>query len=168
MGRKNQGIFPLLTVLENLLISRFNFRNGDRNVRLTNKFGYINLSGAKEISDGYVQEFSIKVSSLSDRISQLSGGNQQKVLLARGISTNASILILDEPTKGVDAGGKVEIYRIIEDLAKSGVAIIIISSELPEVAAICTRIIVMNNGRITGEIPRENADPETIMRYATS
>ena len=166
--RKNQGIFPLLTVLENLLISRFNFRDGDRKVKLTNKFGYINFSGAKDVSDGYVQKFSIKVSSLSDRISQLSGGNQQKVLLARGISTNASILILDEPTKGVDAGGKVEIYRIIEDLAKSGVAIIIISSELPEVAAICTRIIVMNNGRITGEIPRENADPETIMRYATS
>ncbi len=166
--RKNQGIFPLLTVLENLLISRFNFRGDDRKVRVINKFGYINFSSAKDISDKYVQEFSVKVSSLSDRISQLSGGNQQKVLLARGVSTNASILILDEPTKGVDAGGKVEIYRIIEDLAKSGVAVIIISSELPEVAAICTRIIVMNNGRITGEIPRENADPETIMRFATS
>ena len=166
--RKNQGIFPLLTVLENLLICRFNFRNKSENLRLTNKFGYINISNAYKISDEYVQKFGVKVSSLADKISQLSGGNQQKVLLARGISTHASVLILDEPTKGVDAGGKVEIYRIIEDLAKSGVAIIVISSELPEVAAICTRIIVMNDGRITGEIPREQADPETLMRYATS
>ena len=166
--RKNQGIFPLLTVLENLLISRFNFRNKSEKLRLTNNIGYINISNAYKISDEYVQKFGVKVSSLADKISQLSGGNQQKVLLARGISTHASVLILDEPTKGVDAGGKVEIYRIIEDLAKSGVAIIVISSELPEVAAICTRIIVMNDGRITGEIPREQANPETIMRYATS
>ena len=166
--RKNQGIFPLLTVLENLLISRFNFRNKSEKLRLTNNIGYINISNAYKISDEYVQKLGVKVSSLADKISQLSGGNQQKVLLARGISTHASVLILDEPTKGVDAGGKVEIYRIIEDLAKSGVAIIVISSELPEVAAICTRIIVMNDGRITGEIPREQADPETLMRYATS
>ncbi|MBD46329.1 MAG: D-xylose ABC transporter ATP-binding protein [Rhodospirillaceae bacterium] len=166
--RKNQGIFPLLTVLENLLISRFNFRNKSEKLRLTNNIGYINISNAYKISDEYVQKLGVKVSSLADKISQLSGGNQQKVLLARGISTHASVLILDEPTKGVDAGGKVEIYRIIEDLAKSGVAIIVISSELPEVAAICTRIIVMNDGRITGEIPREQANPETIMRYATS
>ena len=166
--RKNQGIFPLLTVLENLLISRFNFRNKSEKLRLTNNIGYINISNAYKISDEYVQKLGVKVSSLADKISQLSGGNQQKVLLARGISTHASVLILDEPTKGVDAGGKVEIYRIIEGLAKSGVAIIVISSELPEVAAICTRIIVMNDGRITGEIPRERANPETIMRYATS
>jgi len=166
--RKNQGIFPLLTVLENLLISRFNFRNKNEKPRLTNNIGYINISNAYKISDEHVRKFGVKVSSLTDKISQLSGGNQQKVLLARGISTHASVLILDEPTKGVDAGGKVEIYRIMEDLAKSGVAIIVISSELPEVAAICTRIIVMNDGRITGEIPREQADPETIMRYATS
>jgi len=166
--RKNQGIFPLLTVLENLLISRFNFPNKSEKLRLTNNIGYINISNAYKLSDEYVQKLGVKVSSLADKISQLSGGNQQKVLLARGISTHASVLILDEPTKGVDAGGKVEIYRIIEDLAKSGVAIIVISSELPEVAAICSRIIVMNDGRITGEIPREQANPETIMRYATS
>ena len=115
-----------------------------------------------------ISNLDIRTTGPLQTVSDLSGGNQQKVLLARGISTNASILILDEPTKGVDAGGKVEIYSIMEDLAKSGVAIIVISSELPEVAAICTRIIVMNDGRITGEIPREQADPETIMRYATS
>ena len=104
---------------------------------------------------------------LTDQIAQLSGGNQQKVLLARGISTGARIVILDEPTKGVDAGAKVEIYRILEELAQLGVAIIVISSELPEVTAICSRIIVMNEGRITGEVLREDADAETIMRYAT-
>ena len=165
--RKNQGVFPLLSVLENLLITLFNFGRESRSRRLTRLLGYINGSGADNLSRDYVQRLSIKVASLTDQIAQLSGGNQQKVLLARGISTGARIVILDEPTKGVDAGAKVEIYRILEELAQLGVAIIVISSELPEVTAICNRIIVMNEGRITGEVLRKDADAETIMRYAT-
>ena len=165
--RKNQGVFPLLSVLENLLITLFNFGRESRSRRLTRLMGWVNGSGAGSLSRDYVQRLSIKVASLTDQIAQLSGGNQQKVLLARGISTGARIVILDEPTKGVDAGAKVEIYRILEELAQLGVAIIVISSELPEVTAICSRIIVMNEGRITGEVLREDADAETIMRYAT-
>ena len=166
--RKNQGVFPLLSVLENLLITLFNFGRESRSRKLTRLLGCINGSGADSLSRDYVERLSIKVASLTDQIAQLSGGNQQKVLLARGISTGARIVILDEPTKGVDAGAKVEIYRILEELAQLGVAIIVISSELPEVTAICNRIIVMNEGRITGEVLREDADAETIMRYATS
>ena len=165
--RKNQGVFPLLSVLENLLITLFNFGRESRSRRLTRLLGWVNGSGADGLSRDYVERLSIKVASLTDRIAQLSGGNQQKVLLARGISTGARIVILDEPTKGVDAGAKVEIYRILEELAQLGVAIIVISSELPEVTAICSRIIVMNEGRITGEVLRKDADAETIMRYAT-
>lgn len=165
--RKNQGVFPLLSVLENLLITLFNFGRESRSRRLTRLLGWVNGSGAEGLSSDYVERLSIKVASLTDQIAQLSGGNQQKVLLARGISTGARIVILDEPTKGVDAGAKVEIYRILEELAQMGVAIIVISSELPEVTAICNRIIVMNEGRITGEVLREDADAETIMRYAT-
>ena len=165
--RKNQGVFPLLSVLENLLITLFNFGRESRSRRLTRLLGWVNGSGAGSLSRDYVGRLSIKVASLTDQIAQLSGGNQQKVLLARGISTGARIVILDEPTKGVDAGAKVEIYRILEELAQLGVAIIVISSELPEVTAICSRIIVMNEGRITGEVLREDADAETIMRYAT-
>ncbi len=165
--RKNQGVFPLLSVLENLLITLFNFGRESRSRRLTRLMGWVNGSGAGSLSRDYVERLRIKVASLTDQIVQLSGGNQQKVLLARGISTGARIVILDEPTKGVDAGAKVEIYRILEELARLGVAIIVISSELPEVTAICSRIIVMNEGRITGEVLRENADAETIMRYAT-
>lgn len=166
--RKNQGVFPLLSVLENLLITLFNFGRESRSRRLTRLMGCINGSGAEGLSRDYVERLSIKVAALTDQIAQLSGGNQQKVLLARGISTGARVVILDEPTKGVDAGAKVEIYRILEELAQMGVAIIVISSELPEVTAICSRIIVMNEGRITGEVLREDADAETIMRYATS
>ena len=166
--RKNQGVFPLLSVLENLLITLFNFGRESRSRKLTRVLGCINGAGAEGLSRDYVERLSIKVASLTDQIAQLSGGNQQKVLLARGISTGARIVILDEPTKGVDAGAKVEIYRILEELAQLGVAIIVISSELPEVTAICNRIIVMNEGRITGEVLREDADAETIMRYATS
>ncbi len=166
--RKNQGVFPLLSVLENLLITLFNFGRESRSRRLTRFPGCINAAGAGSLSQDYVERLRIKVASLTDRVAQLSGGNQQKVLLARGISTDARIVILDEPTKGVDAGAKVEIYRILEELAQFGVAIIVISSELPEVTAICNRIIVMNEGRITGEVLREDADAETIMRHATS
>lgn len=166
--RMNQGIFPLLSVLENMLISLFNFNKQGRGRELTRLLGVINGSSANRFSQEYVQRLNIKVSSLTDKISQLSGGNQQKVVLARGISTGARIIILDEPTKGVDAGAKVEIYRILEELAQAGVAIIVISSELPEVTAICNRIIVMNEGRITGEVQREHANIETVMRYATS
>ena len=165
--RKNQGVFPLLSVLENLLITLFNFGRESRSRKLTRLLGWVNGSGATHLSRDYVERLSIKVAFLTDQIAQLSGGNQQKVLLARGISTGARIVILDEPTKGVDAGAKVEIYRILEELAQLGVAIIVISSELPEVTAICNRIIVMNEGRITGEVLREDADAETIMRYAT-
>ena len=166
--RKNQGVFPLLSVRENLLISLFNLYRESRARGLTRLLGYVDASGAERLSREYVERLRIKVAALGDAISLLSGGNQQKALLARGISTGERIVILDEPTKGVDAGAKVEIYRILEELARLGVAIVVISSELPEVTAICSRIIVMNEGRITGEVAREDAYVETIMRYATS
>ncbi len=165
--RKNQGVFPLLPVLENLLISVLNLRRASRAEKPTRLLGWIDAGAAARIAREYAARLRIKAVSLSDRASQLSGGNQQKALLARGISTGARVVILDEPTKGVDAGAKVEIYRILEELARSGTAIVVISSELPEVTAICSRIIVMNEGRVTGELPRERADPEAVMRLAT-
>ena len=98
----------------------------------------------------------------------LSGGNQQKVLVARWLMTNPEILIVDEPTRGIDVGAKAEIHRLLSMMAKEGRAIIMISSELPEVMGMSDRIMVMHEGKITGEVDREQATQTRIMQYATN
>ena len=120
-----------------------------------------------EIVAEYAKKMSVKMVSPMQRILRLSGGNQQKVLIGRWLATDPKILILDEPTRGVDVGAKMEIYEIIDQLAKEGVAIVVISSELPEVIGICDRIVVMSEGRVTGTIDRQDATQEKIMSLAT-
>lgn len=126
--------------------------------------------GKKEsaIVDEYVQKMSVKLASPSQKIIRLSGGNQQKVIIGRWLAGHPKILILDEPTRGVDVGAKVEIYQIIDELVKSGVSVIIISSELPEVIGMSDRIVVMGEGRIKGVLERNEADQERIMSLATA
>ncbi|XUM03023.1 ATP-binding cassette domain-containing protein [Streptomyces venezuelae ATCC 10712] len=97
---------------------------------------------------------------------KLSGGNQQKVVLARWLLRRPKVLILDEPTRGIDIGAKAEIYRIIADLARDGVALLVISSELPEVLGLADRVVVMQSGRITGELDRAEATEESILNLA--
>ena len=109
----------------------------------------------------------IKVSGPDGIVGGLSGGNQQKVLLARWLAINPKVLLLDEPTRGVDVGAKSEIYRIINELAAQGVAIVVISSELPEVIGICDRVVVMREGVISGECTGEDINQERIMTLAT-
>lgn len=116
------------------------------------------------IAKEYVSKLGIKTPSILQKTGNLSGGNQQKVVLSRWIFANPDILILDEPTRGIDVGAKYEIYTIINQLAKEGKAIVIISSELPEVLGMSDRVYVMNDGRIVGELDREMASQESIMR----
>lgn len=97
----------------------------------------------------------------------LSGGNQQKIVLSKWLMKDIRVLILDEPTRGVDVGAKVEIYNIITELAEKGIAVIMVSSELPELLGMCDRIIVLSRGRVTGNIKREDFSQERIMRAAT-
>ena len=97
----------------------------------------------------------------------LSGGNQQKIVLSKWVFSEPDILILDEPTRGIDVGSKYEIYTIINELVKEGKSILMISSELPELLGMCDRIYVMNEGRITGEVLKEEADQEKLMKYMT-
>lgn len=123
----------------------------------------IEVKKAKEITDS----MKLKAPNLETAVGKLSGGNQQKVVLSKWIMNNPKILILDEPTRGIDVGAKYEIYKIINELASKGVGIILISSELPEVMGMSDRMIVMNNGRITGEFNREDATQEKIMVCAT-
>ena len=127
------------------------------------------LRGSRErsLADGYIERLRIRSTGADELIQALSGGNQQKVVIAKWLATNPRVLILDEPTRGVDIGAKVEVHRIISDLAASGLGIVLISSELPEVLAMSDRILVLHEGRIAAEIPRAEASEEKVMFAAT-
>ena len=109
----------------------------------------------------------MKTPTVRQQIKNLSGGNQQKVLISRWLLTLPDILMIDEPTRGIDVGAKSEIHRLMSMLAQAGKAIIMVSSELPEVLGMSDRILVMHEGRVTGELSREEADQESIMQLAT-
>jgi L-arabinose transport system ATP-binding protein len=115
-----------------------------------------------------VRRLRVKTPSLAQEVGKLSGGNQQKVVLARWLAREPRVLILDEPTRGIDVGAKAEVYALIRSLAASGVAVLFISSELPEILGISDRILVMREGRITGELPAEGATEEQVLRLALS
>ena len=155
--RAGDGIFGTLPVEHNLTaaIPRKIAVNGVIRRRLERKF-----------SSKSVDDLSIRLASLGQPIVELSGGNQQKVILARWLLTEPEILIMDEPTRGIDIGVKAEFYDMIGDLAEAGRAILLISSELPELLSLCDRILVMSEGRLTAEIPREDATQENVMQAA--
>jgi ribose transport system ATP-binding protein len=114
-----------------------------------------------------VKALAIKTPGVQQKVKNLSGGNQQKVIIGKWLTANTDILIFDEPTRGIDVGAKSEIYKLLNDLAQQGKSIIMISSELPEILRMSHRIIVMCEGRITGELDSKNATQERIMTYAT-
>lgn len=116
---------------------------------------------------GLFDKMRVKTPSTETTIEALSGGNQQKVLLSRWMARDPDILILDEPTRGIDVGAKYEIYKLMTNLVKEGKAVIMVSSELPELIGMCDRIYVMNKGTITGELSAEEFSQERIMKYAT-
>lgn len=128
------------------------------------KHGLINDALEYETIESYVEKLSIKTPSMEKEVKDLSGGNQQKVVVAKWLANNPQILIVDEPTRGIDVAAKKEIHNLISNLAKSGVAIIMISSEMPEVLGMCDRIYVMHEGRIRSELCREEATQEKIMK----
>jgi putative multiple sugar transport system ATP-binding protein len=129
--------------------------------------GWVNDNEEYKVADGFRADLNIKAPSVLSVTGSLSGGNQQKVVLAKWIFTDPEVLILDEPTRGIDVGAKYEIYTIINKLADQGKAILFISSELPELLGVCDRIYAMSAGRITGEVARADATPERLMQYMT-
>jgi len=128
---------------------------------------FVQTSRERALAAGYADRLRIRATGMDQLIEALSGGNQQKVVIAKWLATEPRVLILDEPTRGVDIGAKVEVHRIISDLAASGLGIILISSELPEVLAMSDRIMVLHEGRISAEIPRAEASEERVMFAAT-
>jgi rhamnose transport system ATP-binding protein len=127
----------------------------------------VRASAERAVADEYTEQFNVKMTGVDQMVAALSGGNQQKVVLAKWLASKPTVLILDEPTRGIDIGAKVEVHRIISELAASGLGIILISSDLPEVLAMSDRILVLHEGRITAEIPRERATEERVMFAAT-
>ena len=155
--RRRYGIIPIRSVMENASISSL-----DKIIY----GGRWHPKVEKELVSKYFEKMHVKTPSLETAIRGLSGGNQQKVLLAKWMLRDPDVLILDEPTRGIDVGAKFEIYRLMTDLVKEGKTVIMVSSELPELIGMCDRIYIMNKGRITGCLSKDEFSQETIMRYA--
>lgn len=155
--RKDQGIFRVRPVTDNITVAAMEkVSNG----------AWLDSKREHETACNYISELRIKTPDENKHVGELSGGNQQKVILARWLLADPKVLILDEPTKGIDIGAKSEIYQMACDLAKKGMGIILISSELPEIIGVSDRILVMHNGRITGEVDPKATTEEEILRLA--
>jgi inositol transport system ATP-binding protein len=156
--RKETGCFLTLNVLDNLEIAVLS--------RDFVHFGFVRRAAAREACAAISRQLRIKTPDLDEPIAHLSGGNQQKVLLGRWLLTGPRVLILDEPTRGIDVAAKAEIHQLIAQLAAEGAAVLMISSELPEILGMSHRVMVMHEGRVTGMLEREQADQEKIMALA--
>ncbi|MBN2411689.1 sugar ABC transporter ATP-binding protein [candidate division KSB1 bacterium] len=155
--RKCQGLILNLSVKENICLP---------SVDRFSKLGVVNRKKEVEAADFYINELRIKTPGMYQKVMYLSGGNQQKVIISKWLCTNVDVLIFDEPTRGIDVGSKVEIYELMNKLIAGGVAIIMISSELPEILGMSDRILVMHQGRIAGEFSAEEATQEKILHKA--
>ncbi len=156
--RKVEGLVLTKSVRENISMPSLErkFKRGP----------ILNFAKEREETEGYRQRLDIKTPSMNRQTRFLSGGNQQKVVFAKWLCSDAKVYIFDEPTRGIDVGAKNEMYHIINDLVADGAAVIVISSELPEILGICDRIVVLRDGRITGELDRSEATQEKIMSYS--
>lgn len=128
------------------------------------KNGIVNKNQENVAAEDYKKRINVKATSINQTVGSLSGGNQQKVVLAKWMLTQPDVLILDEPTRGIDVGAKYEIYCVINELAKQGKAVIVISSEMPEIIGTCDRVYVINEGQIAGELTKDELSQEEIMK----
>ena len=156
--RKALGLVLGMAVRENISLA---------NLGILSRLGFVIRRKERDVAAAYVEDLMIKTPSVEQAVQNLSGGNQQKVVLAKWLFTQSRALIFDEPTRGIDVGAKTEIYQLMNKLAEKGVAIIMISSELPEILGMSDRILVMHDGSIAGELTREQATQEKIMHLAT-
>lgn len=157
--RKKDGLALGLSVGTNIMLSSYH--------QYANALGVIDEKRCRTTSEDLRRQLRIKTPDLAQLAVNLSGGNQQKIIIAKWLCKNSEILIFDEPTRGIDVGAKLEIYELMNRLTAEGKSIIMISSELPEILGMCDRILVMRQGRITAELQSAQADQENIMKYAT-
>ncbi|MDU5022198.1 MAG: ATP-binding cassette domain-containing protein, partial [Clostridiales bacterium] len=157
--RKGDGLILSLSVRENMTISSLD--------SISSLFKLNKSKENNQVKD-YIKKMNIKTPSEEQIIKNLSGGNQQKVAIAKALMTNPDVLILDEPTRGVDVGAKKEIYDLINNFKSQGKAVIMISSEMPEILGLSDRILVLSQGRLTGELDIKDATQESILKYAVT
>jgi L-arabinose transport system ATP-binding protein len=155
--RKREGLVMMRSVLENASLAI---------LRRLSRFHFMRRRLERQNASEYVTRLNVRTPSLDQEVGKLSGGNQQKVVLARWLAAKPRVLILDEPTRGIDVGAKAEIYRLVDDLANQGLGVMFISSELPEILGLSDRIYVMQNGRIAGELPGPGATEEAVLGLA--
>lgn len=158
--RKRDGLCTKLPIRENIGLPNLDW--------LSQSLGIVNRSEEMSAVKKEVQDLAIKVSNVENDAASLSGGNQQKVVIGKWLARDSKVVIFDEPTRGVDVAAKVEIYNIMNKLKQEGVAVMFVSSELPEVLGIADRIIVMCDGRVTGELMAKDATQEQVMKLATT
>ena len=156
--RRQQGLVMDLSIARNVSLTR---------LRALSRGGLIRSSAENSLAEEWAARLQLKFHRLSDSVGTLSGGNQQKVVLGKWLATGPKVLIVDEPTRGIDVGTKAEVHRLMSELAGQGVAVLMISSELPEVLGMADRVLVMHEGRLTGELSRAEADEESVIRLAT-
>ncbi|MFT3985994.1 MAG: sugar ABC transporter ATP-binding protein [Lachnospiraceae bacterium] len=156
--RKRHGVLLEMSIKENISFIA---------LRSISKATLVNKAADKKLAKDYIDKLRIKTPGMDQLSKNLSGGNQQKVVLAKSLAGKSNIIIFDEPTRGIDVGAKQEIYRLMQELAKEGMAIIMISSEMPELLGMSDRIIVMHEGEITGELCREEATQEAVLAFAS-
>jgi ribose transport system ATP-binding protein len=160
--RRTAGLILPMNVKQNLSLASLR-----RDQRRGPFRGFLNRAAENQVAGEMIRLLRIKTASDRQVVRFLSGGNQQKVVLGKWLCLNPKLLLLDEPTRGIDVGAKEEIYKLIDDLAKRGVAILFASSEMEEVIGLSDRVLVMHEGRITGELNRSESTEESIMRLAT-
>ena len=156
--RRQQGLVMAQSVERNATVTRRHHLA---------RFGLLGAGREREWARRWTERLQVKTASLRHAVSTLSGGNQQKVVLAKWLSTEPSVLIVDEPTRGIDVGTKAEVHRLLSELAAEGLAVLMVSSELPEVLGMADRVLVMHEGRLVADIPRDRATEETVMFAAT-
>ena len=156
--RKEQGLILDLAVDVNMTLAK---------LPEISRFEFVRLGVENQLVDEYIQNFEIRTPSPNQHVVYLSGGNQQKVVISKWLMLNPKILIMDEPTRGIDVGAKSEIYELMHALSQEGIGIIMISSEFPELLAMCDRIVCMAEGRVTASLDSHEADLETLMHYCT-
>lgn len=156
--RKKDGIVPVMSVAQNITLAALD--------RFSGLFSSLDDAREQDVIRQSIAHLKVKTASQDLAIARLSGGNQQKAVLAKCLLLNPDILILDEPTRGIDIGAKYEIYKLINQLAKDGMAIIVISSELPEVLGLSDRVLVMHEGRIKADLVNHDLTQEQVMEAA--
>ena len=161
--RKTQGLLLNLSVNDNTAIAALNSKKASKKLTVR---GMLHKKRIRENTELYCKKLQVKTPSIQQKVVNLSGGNQQKVIIGKWLSTDSKILIFDEPTRGIDVGTKAEIYKIMEELAASGVGIIMISTELPETLGISDRVLVMRKGRIVAELDPKKTSEEEIVSYS--